>query len=484
MICLACHKKGGPATDKCPFCGTPYTAASSAVFSDEFHLAMDKEAMFDFHVKNIDMDFDMDCVHRMNKALGIGKTADYEDDDTKKPSEDPPPEPVPPLPEEPDESGQKEQKTYPPVVKTAIRIGGGISLLLVLIFALWGIFFYLGTWQPFQKALHEGDYEKAVEIYDRSTNKMFRSKAEKSLTSQADAVLEAYRNGEITGQEARSKLDALSLVSGSSDDLADVYSEAAEIERSKKAYQEGLLLYQAGDYVSAMEAWSGISEKDPQSSAEAKRLLEDEKVKKALNSEISAQVNGEGNMPSSRLMQALVFLKGLLPEFPNLDTSIAQLEPLTAKEYGENGLGNGTAGGQSGESFDLFAEDVEINRNAPVKIMQIKTTRPNVEGGIDLFIRWQNRSGQTISRIIFIVKPTNEFGTVMNCRKQGYSTYYAIDKGPYENGKGTPSDTWKWSNAWFNPLISKAELMSVHIEYGGNNSITISDPETLNALFE
>ena len=71
MICVACHKRGGDATDRCPFCGTPYEHASKEQFSPEFVANLDKECLYDFHVKNIDLDFDMDAVHRMMVSFGL-----------------------------------------------------------------------------------------------------------------------------------------------------------------------------------------------------------------------------------------------------------------------------------------------------------------------------------------------------------------------------------------------------------------------------
>lgn len=496
MICLACHKKGGQAKDRCPFCGTPYTAESQEKFSEAFQLSMDKEALFDFHVRNIDLDFDMDCVHRMNKALGIGKTTDYDDDEG--PDEPPDPDEVDKdlngIPdhlqgdqpsEEPAESENGDDshgKLGSPQAKLAIRIVGAIILALILFFAFRCIFFYLGTWQPFQKALSEGDYVKAVEIYDKSSSRSFRNQAKSALDTQAAQVLEDYRENRITGEEARKRLDSLAMVSGT-DELSDTYSEAAALERSKKAYQEGLIYYQAGDYVSATECWANVSEADTQNYQDVKAKLAEDKVQQALQSEVDGYKADQSSESPSRLMQALMFLKSLLPDIKGIDSQISDLEPFAAQEYIAHGMGNGTATGVGGQTFDQFTSDVEINKNAPVKISTFRTTRPNTNGGIDLIIRWQNRSGRVIKRIIFIVKPTNDNGTELGCRKNGYSTYYAIDNGPYANGQGTPTDTWMWENAWYNSLIAKASLLQVNIEYEDGGSATISDEDSLNALF-
>ena len=499
MICVACHKRGGDATDRCPFCGTPYEHASKEQFSPEFVANLDKECLYDFHVKNIDLDFDMDAVHRMMVSFGLEED-DHAVDHTvpTMPMDEPEEEEDIPAPrasvrqpeaaaqeEPPKEPNQEDgssdgrfklsKKTKYLIMKAAACIVGGI----LLIWFLYQLLFHIGTWQPFVKSLDEGDYTKASEIYYEHTGGGFQKKANKHMKDEMWDTLEDYRYNRISGVDAKTRLDAMAVLLGDdAGDTAQIYTEAAELEKSKKAYQNGMRFYEMGDYISAVESWSQVSPDDVDNYAHLQTLLEDPFVVEKLKNGI---VNTPGKS-SNDLLQGLLYLQSILPDEKDIGSVVDDIQDDASAEIGNN-QGDGVASGSSGEGEDVgFSSDIVVNQDCPIYISEIKPTKPNPDGYINLIIRWQNRSGRTIDSVTFYVQPTSEFGYVLSCRKNNYSIYRAIDNGPYENGTGTPSDTWMWRNVWSNSLIQAVDLLQVVIEYADGGQDVIDTESGLKAL--
>lgn len=489
MICVACHKRGGSATDKCPFCGTPYEHASKEQFSPEFVANLDKECLYDFHIKNIDLDFDMDAVHRMMVAFGL-----EQEDDQKPPAAMPPisgagveesKEEAPSQssldshntePEEADEEPQPaamERPYFALSKKTKlalIKYGCYVLGAVLLIWFISRLLFHIGTWQPFVRSWEEGDYAKAAEIYQQQDSAGFHRKANNYMKDAMQDTLEDYRHNRISGVEAKERLDAMAILLGEdAGDTAEIYDEAAELEKSKKAYQNGMQFYEMGDYISAVESWSQVTPEDSDNYERIQALMKDQVVVTRLKEGI---VNSAGET-SSEIMQGLLYLQSMLPDGTDLNAAVDDVQDDASAEVGGN-HGNGVAAGASGEGEDVgFSSDIVVNQDCPIYISEIRPTKPTPDGYINLIIRWQNRSGRTIDSVTFYVQPTSEFGYVLSCRKNQYSLYRAVDNGPYANGEGTPSETWMWRNVWSNSLIQAVDLLEVVIDYedGGQDII-------------
>lgn len=527
MICVACHKRGGSAKDKCPFCGTPYEEASNEQFSPEFIVSLDKGALFDFHIKNIDLDFDMDAVHRMNVALGL-ETDDsidknkYESDiDTETPRRSPLVEDIglyhepvtidsedKTIDSEPSESqpeasnsatqNVEEENTQSEIDDVNFKSNTGnikwgeltLHILkwslffIVLFFIVKYIFFYIGTWQPFKESLDSGNYTEAVAIYNDCDSSYFRKKADKAVSSEMSSILSSYQSNKITGKDAKAQLDTLASVCGSDNqEVIDIYNDATEIEQSKRAYQEGMQHYELGEYAEAAECWAKVSPKDTSNYESLQKLLSDKKVV----SKMEEDIKSDSDKSQNQILQGLLYLQSIIGDKNALKKSIESIQAEATdevKDFYGNGVADGPLANEEIEDPIDFSADIVVNQDCPILISEVKPSRPSGDGSINLIIKWVNRSGRDIDRVVFYVQPTSEYGYLLSCRKGNYSLYYAIDEGPYPNGTGTPSDTWMWRNAWYNSLIQKVELLQVVIDYTDGEREVISGEKSLEALYK
>lgn len=106
---------------------------------------------------------------------------------------------------------------------------------------------------------------------------------------------------------------------------------------------------------------------------------------------------------------------------------------------------------------------------------------------MDLFLNWRNTSGKEIESVVFLVVPLDASGKELSTLVEGtdgaYSRYAATAQGPFPP-EFQMTDKWVWESAWVNPSIAEVRLDSVSIAYSDGESVSITNIEALESLFE
>jgi hypothetical protein len=108
-----------------------------------------------------------------------------------------------------------------------------------------------------------------------------------------------------------------------------------------------------------------------------------------------------------------------------------------------------------------------------IRVASVVTDDPNSAGGVDLSIRWQNRSAKTVKYAHFSVVAYNSVGDPVECTIRGYSEFTGQVTGPIRPGSWS-GEGRSWENAWYNNSIVRGKLTEIRIEYTDGTTAAIS----------
>ena len=120
-----------------------------------------------------------------------------------------------------------------------------------------------------------------------------------------------------------------------------------------------------------------------------------------------------------------------------------------------------------------------------IKISYMNTSTPNSAGGVDLYIKWINKSSKTIKYIYFYAEAYNAVNDPVKCEIRRESVVNCSATGPYKSGEGSFNDSLNgthWENVWYNNSITSAKLKQIKIEYMDGTSITLDEEESQYAI--
>jgi len=99
-----------------------------------------------------------------------------------------------------------------------------------------------------------------------------------------------------------------------------------------------------------------------------------------------------------------------------------------------------------------------------IRVSKLFTSDPNSAGGVDFHVIWQNTSDKVIKYCNFSVVPYNAVNDSVKCTIRHSSEYNGRVTGPV-NPKEWYGEGYRWSNAWYNNTIVRAELIGIRVEY-------------------
>ena len=106
----------------------------------------------------------------------------------------------------------------------------------------------------------------------------------------------------------------------------------------------------------------------------------------------------------------------------------------------------------------------------PIIVSKMSSSLPNSAGGVNVSINAMNVSHKTIKYITYEVVFRNSVSDIVRCTLRRESTFRILYTGPLEHRK---SSVGNWSNIIYNNSVRSIEIISAHIEYMDNTSITI-----------
>lgn len=179
----------------------------------------------------------------------------------------------------------------------------------------------------------------------------------------------------------------------------------------------------------------------------------------------------DGYIEANRFEEALVLVEELKVTNPELEAD-CQTRIVTIEERLEEIELAAIAAAEAAEQ----ARQASIDEAASIiRIVSMRTSRPNSAGGVDLFIHWQNTSDQTIRYATFTVQAYNAVDDPVQCTIRNRDTQFRGQvTGPIEPGQHRGNDGTRWSCAWYNSTISYGKITRVEIEYMDRSTVTVS----------
>lgn len=167
------------------------------------------------------------------------------------------------------------------------------------------------------------------------------------------------------------------------------------------------------------------------------------------------------------LMVILVNVVGSKP-----DTSVTSDGSSLLAEYSSSESASKVSKDPAQERRDKCANLISVSR--------VYVSEPNIVGGVDLSIEWQNKSDKTIKYITFTAVPYNEVGDAVRCTVTRQSAYRGKITGPIESGESYGAG-YVWSCAWYNNTITRACLDAIEIEYMDGTKVSFSGKDLAEA---
>lgn len=105
-----------------------------------------------------------------------------------------------------------------------------------------------------------------------------------------------------------------------------------------------------------------------------------------------------------------------------------------------------------------------------ISVNSVHTSTPNSADGVDITVKFTNKSNKTIKYITFTVVPYNAVNDVVSCEIRGRTTANLQVTGPIIKDEDNQAN---FENVWYNSTIKKCEIESVKIDYMDGTSIAI-----------
>lgn len=309
-----------------------------------------------------------------------------------------------------------------------------------------------------EKALTVGDHEQVVEYYNDCTGRDPGSREEllQLLATALDDGLAAYAADEIPATELAEMISTYSAISAMEDKCTAVYNQASSLEKSKTAYQKGLL---ETSIVARLQAWQNVIQEDTGSTAAMKAALSENKD---AYKELVFQESED--MGTASAIAALTLLQSYYPGDKEVTDAI-----LVRK------LEDSRPSQEIPSSVDGPLEDPMTEDTWPVAVGELRVKYNSENGSYDLYIPWENISGTEIESICFLVTaldadghPVISSGYDENGEPVQYSQYLAnMPSGTYEAGYQMP-DNGFWQSAFTTEQeITQVRLDSVWVQVDG-----------------
>ena len=299
----------------------------------------------------------------------------------------------------------------------------------VLIFcALCGQYLYAAHQQAqFEEYITEGEYGYAYQLYiNTGSHKAKDAYLKESISS----LTMAYAKEEISLEELDAHLWALSGFPSVMAEIENARLVAVELSNSHDAYKEGKA---TDDICKRLDVWRRIISLDTFYYAAVQRDVKDNE-----EAYIEALDKAIDHYSTRVRCFAEKYYEILMHWYP--DSAEAQ---KWAMEY------------QYETSMKLSVYPLEINR---IEITQDAT------GYWNLTIVWKNTSVKTIRTVRFSLVALNESGKIVTS-KDTQGSWVVYDAQVYGPCEPQMKFEHSWSAAWYGPLVNKAELTGVAIEY-------------------
>lgn len=313
-----------------------------------------------------------------------------------------------------------------------------------------------------EDALAAGDDAQTVVIYQErvSRDPDSREASLQMLAADLDAALEAYAADAITADQLAGKITAYEDIKAMQAKCGSVYDQASALERSKTAFNEGLV---ETSMAGRLTAWQGVIEADTGSmEAMQSALVSNADLYKDLMFE---EVRG---MDRGSALSALLLLQSYYPDDKDVADRIQEWRDETAGGPPAAQPGGPGTGGASEPGWPIMVGDIYVTKAG---------------GSYDLHIPWQNCSGHTIDGLLFTVTALDTAGDpitavmVDDTGKETTYDQYIADVGTgadldgdgtgdgFEDGFAMPEDA-AWKSAWAtSEEISGVRLDSVWLRY-------------------
>lgn len=131
---------------------------------------------------------------------------------------------------------------------------------------------------------------------------------------------------------------------------------------------------------------------------------------------------------------------------------------------------------------DEEEKSIKDNFREKIRVSSVRVSSPNSAGGVDLYVRWQNRSQKIIKYATFSVDAYNAVNDRVSCDIGDHYTFHGQATGPVKYGQWK-GDSQYWENAWWNHSIRKAKLVGVEIEYMDGSTYKIGSEEIKYILY-
>lgn len=108
-----------------------------------------------------------------------------------------------------------------------------------------------------------------------------------------------------------------------------------------------------------------------------------------------------------------------------------------------------------------------------LRISSVYPSKPNSAGGVDLYIKGQNKSKKEIKYIYFDVVAYNAVKDKVSCEIRGTTGFRGRETGPIKSGKWFGTNTY-WECAWYNSTIKSVTIEKIEIDYMDGTSIELT----------
>lgn len=351
-----------------------------------------------------------------------------------------------------------------PFKKWIIGAFAAIFIFVVLLFTVREIGAASAN-RMFSAKMATGEYQQAVEIYEENKHKnRFVQMANAKAEDEVGAIYNSFISGDVSAQEAIANIQTLSQIPGQKDLMLDKIAKINAIDKSRQAFELGC---NASKSMERLYDWSFVIPEDTANY----QAVQDELAAAGNKYLINALHYIDALVQANDIGMAKAYLLVLDKLFPQTESILKRLESL-----------EGVTASKLPDIEGMISSSVNPSK-VPVAIHQIHASSPTVDGAVDLFIEWKNTGTKAISEIDFYVIPYNEEGIAVSTRDGSYSMYCARDLGPYKVGQGTPSDTWKWTQVWYNSNIKSVAIQQIIIIYTDGTVGSIEGKEAVNLCF-
>lgn len=373
-----------------------------------------------------------------------------------------------------DLSPKEERPRKRPKLSSALMVKGFFlaAFLMVVVFFLTS----LAKPTPIKEAtssIEAGNYAGIAALYE-SCVKVDSSNRDiliPLMSQDLSDKLAAYAADECTATELAEAIDAYRSIPAMEQACSSAYNQAAALETSKLAYQQGLSEF---TILARLECWRGVIEADTGSMA----AMRDALAKNAEQYKASAFIEAEEMQPKAALSKMYM----LQTFYPDDQDVLSEITMLQANAFH-----------QQGSAMEATVPDNEpvSAGDSLIQVSGISTSPAGIYGNVNLYIKWMNTSGKDIEQIYFTLVPLDyrgsELATTVDNGDGLYSKFIAAmdaGMGPYADGYVAPDDFY-WKDAWSNHSIVSAKLVEVSIFFVGENApVTISDPDRIAAMLQ